>query len=111
MSSPKPVEIESVSEKQLMRVSAIIEENMDDPDLNVAALAEKSGIGTKQLYRLVKKYVGDTPVDYIRKMLTVSEIMYMVGFKTPSYFSKCFQAEYGCTPSEYARRDSAGSES
>lgn len=107
-----------------MRVSAIIEENMDDPDLNVAALAEKSGIGTKQLYRLVKKYVGDTPVDYIRKMrlrkaamlleqhkLTVSEIMYMVGFKTPSYFSKCFQAEYGCTPSEYARRDSAGSES
>lgn len=124
MSSPKPVEIESVSEKQLMRVSAIIEENMDDPDLNVAALAEKSGIGTKQLYRLVKKYVGDTPVDYIRKMrlrkaamllaqhkLTVSEIMYMVGFKTPSYFSKCFQAEYGCTPSEYARHDSAGSES
>lgn len=123
MSSPRPVEVESPSERQLMRISALIEENMDDPDLNVGALAEKSGIGTKQLYRLIKKYVGDTPVDYIRKMrlrkaamlleqhkLTVSEIMYMVGFSTPSYFSKCFQAEYGCTPGDYARR-SAASES
>ena len=121
LSAPAPVEVESAAEKQLAQISRIIEENMADPDLNVAALAEKTGIGTKQLYRLLKKYIGDTPVDYIRRMrlrkaamlleqqkLTVSEIMYMVGFKTSSYFSKCFQAEYGCTPSEYARRSSGG---
>lgn len=123
LSTPKPIEIESVSEKQLMKVSKIIEDNMSDPDLNVSALAEQSGISTKNLYRLVKKYIGDSPVDYIRRMrlrkaamlleqqkFTVSEIMYMVGFKTSSYFSKCFQAEYGCTPSEYAKRSSEKAE-
>lgn len=116
MTAPKPIELESLSEKQLAQVTKIIEDNISDPELNVNALAEKSGIGTKQLYRLVKKYVGDSPVDYIRRMrlrraamlleqhkFTVSEIMYMVGFKTASYFSKCFQAEYGCKPSEYAK--------
>ena len=34
--------------------------------------------------------------------LTVTEVMYMVGFTTPSYFGKCFKARYGVTPSEYA---------
>lgn len=117
MTAPKPVEVESVIEKQFALVTRIIEENISDSDLNVNALAEKSGIGTKQLYRMTKKLVGVSPVDYIRRMrirkaailleqqkFTVSEIMYMVGFKTPSYFAKCFVSEYGCTPSQYPQQ-------
>ena len=32
---------------------------------------------------------------------TVSEIGYMVGFTNPSYFTKCFQKQFGIRPSDY----------
>jgi len=114
----KPIEAESANEKALAKIAKIIEENVSDPDLNVNLLCEKSGINPKQLYRLVKKYIGLSPLDYIRRVrlqkaavllsqhrFTVSEISYMVGFKTPSYFTKCFQSHYGVKPSQYHSDD------
>lgn len=114
----KPIEAESVNEKTLSRIAKVIEENISDPDLNVNLLCEKSGIPNKQLYRLIKKYMGVAPLEYIRRVrlqkaavllsqhrFTVSEISYMVGFKTPSYFAKCFQNQYGVKPSQYQSED------
>ena len=110
----KPIEAESVSEKQLAAISKAIEENISDPDLNVNRLCEICGMTSKQLYRIIKKYMGVGPLDYIRnvrlqkaamllgqKRFTVSEVSYMVGFRTPSYFTKCFQECYGVKPSQY----------
>ena len=37
-----------------------------------------------------------------QKKFTVAEVMYMVGFSNHSYFSKCFQAEFGLPPKQYA---------
>lgn len=115
----RPIEAESASEKQLAHIARVIEENISDPDLNVNLLCEKSGIPNKQLYRLIKKYLNISPLDYIRrvrlqkaavllgqKRFTVSEISYMVGFKTPSYFTKCFQNQYGVKPSQYESEES-----
>lgn len=114
----KPIEAESVNEKTLAKIAKVIEDNISDPDLNVNLLCEKSGIPNKQLYRLIKKYMGIAPLDYIRRVrlqkaavllsqhrFTVSEISYMVGFKTPSYFAKCFQDMYGVKPSRYESED------
>lgn len=114
----KPIEAESINEKSLARIARIIEENISDPDLNVNQLCEKSGMPNKQLYRLIKKYMGQSPLDYIRSVrlqkaavllsqhrFTVSEISYMVGFKTPSYFAKCFQNQFGVKPSQYKSDD------
>lgn len=110
----KPIEAESVTEKQLAKIAKTVEENISDPDLNVNFLCEKSEIPNKQLYRIIKKYMGMGPLDYIRSIrlqkaamllsqhrFTVAEVSYMVGFKTPSYFAKCFQAQFGSKPSEY----------
>lgn len=110
----KPIEAESVNEKTLAKIIRIIEENISDPDLNVEMLSNKSGLSNKNLYRLIKKTMGKAPLEFIREMrlrkaaslltqkrFTVSEICYMVGFKTPSYFAKCFQNLYGVIPSEY----------
>ena len=38
-----------------------------------------------------------------RNKLTVSEVMYMVGFTNNSYFAQCFKQKYGVSPSEYAK--------
>lgn len=114
----KPIEAESVHEKSLAKIAKIIEDNIADPDLNVNQLCEKSGISNKQLYRLTKKYLGFSPLEYIRNVrlqkaavllsqhrFTVSEISYMVGFKTPSYFTKCFLIQFGVKPSQYQSDD------
>lgn len=114
----KPIEAESINEKALAKIAKTIEENISDPDLNVNFLCEKSGIPNKQLYRLIKKYMNIAPLDYIRSVrlqkaamllsqhrFTVAEISYMVGFKTPSYFAKCFQNHFGVKPSQYQSDD------
>lgn len=114
----KPIEAESLAEKQIAKIAKIIEDNISDPDLNVNLLCEKSGIPNKQLYRVIKKYMGIGPLDYIRRVrlqkaamllgqhrFTVAEISYMVGFKTPSYFAKCFQSQFGVKPSQYESED------
>lgn len=33
--------------------------------------------------------------------ITVSEVSDATGFSSPSYFTKCFQKEFGCRPTEY----------
>lgn len=114
----KPIEAETNNEKMLAKIAKIIEDNISGPDLNVNLLCEKSEIAQKQLYRLIKKYMGVSPLDYIRRVrlqkaamllsqrrFTVSEISYMVGFKTPSYFAKCFQSQFGVKPSQYQSDD------
>lgn len=110
----KDIIIESSEEKLLMSITRIIEEKLSDSDLNVQKLSELSGINAKQIYRRIKQLTGHTTVDYIKSIrlkkaafllaqqkYTVSEVMYMVGFSNPSYFSKCFVEKYGKTPKQY----------
>lgn len=102
---------ESADEKLLADITRLIEEHLEDPELNVQKLAELSGLNSKQVYRKLKLLTGSTAIDYIRsirlkkaamllgqKKFTVAEVMYMVGFSTHSYFSKCFVEKYGKTP-------------
>lgn len=119
ISSPKPVEeIASQDEKFLTAITQLIEDHISDSDLNVNALCNLSGVGSKQIYRKVKQLTGMSPVEYIKSIrmkkaamllqqrkFTVSEVMYMVGYSNASYFSKCFQGVFGKTPKQYASED------
>jgi len=108
------IKVKSYDEKLLDDTTKIIEDRISDSDLNVNALCEQQGISNKQLYRKIKQLTGMTPVEYIKsirmkraaqllsqKKFTVAEVMYMVGFSNHSYFSKCFQTEYGKTPRQF----------
>ncbi|MBB4038049.1 signal transduction histidine kinase/ligand-binding sensor domain-containing protein/DNA-binding response OmpR family regulator [Dysgonomonas hofstadii] len=112
--TPKAIEATSPDERFLSEIIRIIESKIADPDLNVNALSTISGIGSKQIYRKIKQLTGLSPVEYIRSIrlkkaamllsqnkFTVAEVMYMVGFSNHSYFSKCFQSEFGKTPRQF----------
>ncbi len=104
----------SADEILMKRISAAIEDNMQDEGFGVSALAEMTGVEPKQLYRKVRQMTGLSPVNYIRKLrmkraavlleqrkFTVSEVMYLIGYTNASYFTRCFTQEFGTTPTQY----------
>ena len=117
VTASKPLEVQSADERLLSEMATIVATNISNPDLNVTYLAEKTGISSKQVYRKIKQYLGITPVEFIRhirlkkaaqlleqKNFSVSEVMYMVGFNSHGYFSKCFSKQFGCSPRTFVER-------
>ena len=115
MLEPKQVEtVQSPDEKFLQEIVEIVNRHITDPDFSASVLCSESHYGSKQIYRKIKQLTGMGVVEFIRetrlqraamylsqKKLSVTEIMYMSGFTTASYFSKCFKARFGVSPSEY----------
>ncbi|MBO1362302.1 helix-turn-helix domain-containing protein [Prevotella sp. A2931] len=106
-----------VADKLFAQATAVIETHIADADFNVTGLQAALGVGDKFLYRKIKQQSGMSPVEYIRNIrmrkaslllregkYSISEVMFMVGFSNPGYFSKCFQRAYGMTPTEYLKR-------
>lgn len=110
---------ESVPDKDedfLMRLDRIINDNIANPELSVAFLAQEMAISRSGLFAKAKELSGETPNKLINqarlntaaKLLTegkhtIGEICYMSGFSSPSYFSKSFVSQFGVTPHEWAR--------
>ena len=114
ITEPKANIGQSIDEKYLLKVTSLIENHIDDPELSVTKLCELGGFSEKQLYRKIKSLTGMSTVEYIRSIrmkkaaillqsckFTVSEAMYMVGFSNTSYFARTFSEIYGKSPSEY----------
>lgn len=101
-----------LSEEALIEnLRELIEKNLSDPDLSIAKLASELCMSRSGLFAKVKAATGDTPNNMIsearlskaRELLEegkrpINEIGYMVGYSTPSYFSRCFLKRYGETP-------------
>ena len=98
----------------LNKLNKLIEDNFDNPDLSVDFLAEKLCISRSGLFAKIKGIANVTPNEMIQlvrlkkaalllqeKKYHISEVSYMVGFNNPSYFSKCFQKQFGMTPGKF----------
>jgi ligand-binding sensor domain-containing protein/DNA-binding response OmpR family regulator len=107
-------EQENNDERLIADAMKAINNHMSEEDFNVGRLCELLNIDQKQLYRKLKKLTGKTPVSFIREQrlkraaallsqgqLTVSEVMYRVGFSSLSYFNKCFTEMYSVSPKDY----------
>jgi AraC-like DNA-binding protein len=105
----------SKDDQMMHKINMAIELKLDDPKLNVETLSKEIGVSSNFLYRKVKKMTGQTLIDFISnyrisigaKMLldnniTIGEVGYLVGFNSPSYFSRRFKEIYGCTPSQFS---------
>ena len=94
-------------------VERIIGENMGNEDFSVSFLAKEVGLSRSMLHRKLIRLTGKSATQLItelrlsrarelieNKVATMSEIAYMVGFKSPSYFNKVFKNIYHFTPGE-----------
>ncbi|UWX54441.1 helix-turn-helix transcriptional regulator [Maribacter litopenaei] len=84
-------------------------------------LSRKSGLSPKKLQLGFKLLYSKTVNEYVRQLklevsrdylkntdLTISEIVYLIGIKSRSYFSKIFSEAYGILPTEYRRHLKCG---
>jgi YesN/AraC family two-component response regulator len=108
-----------VDSELLTKMNEIIEENVANANLNVNFLAEQLGISRSGLFAKIKSLTDITPNEMITVVrlkraaillqegkYLVSEVGYMVGFSSPSYFSKCFQKQFGVKPGDYVKKSS-----
>lgn len=104
----------SADEEFLNRMNEIIEQNFSNSELSVDYLAEQLYISRSGLFSKIRSLAEITPNELIQVVrlkkaaslllenrYRVSEICYMVGFNNPSYFTKCFQKQFGVKPSEF----------
>lgn len=102
--------------KKIHRLSDFIVDKIANP-LSIRVLSEESGLSPKKLQlgfqvlysKSVNEYVRQLKLeisrDYLRNTdLSVSEIVYAVGIKSRSYFSKIFSEAYGVLPTEYRKQ-------
>ena len=110
----EPEKVESIDDTFLRKFAEQIEAVYADPEYNVEKLSETLGLSRGHLHRKIKELTGTSPVEFLRtyrlnkatqllrqNAYTVSEVAYRTGFSSPAYFSKCFKAVDGVTPTEY----------
>ena len=107
-------DIEDRDAEFLRNLDAIVEKHISDEDFNIRQLEEELHMSHTSLNRKMNGLLNMTSVEYIRtrrlnvaarllrsKDVIPSEVCYLVGFSTPSYFSKCFKTYTNMTPKEY----------
>ena len=111
--NPEKINLPSLDQQFVDKVRKVIEERMDDPDLSVDELAKEVGVSRSQLHRKMVALSGRSTSVFIRNIrlrkahlllennvASITEICYLVGFSSPSYFNKCFKEMYGVTPKQ-----------
>lgn len=98
----------------LVTLNQLIEDNLNNKDLNVQFVANELGMSRSAFFSKVKALADVTPNELIQLVrlkkaaqliqenkYRISEVAYMVGFSSPSYFSKCFQKQFGVKPIDF----------
>jgi CheY-like chemotaxis protein/AraC-like DNA-binding protein len=111
---PRELALNQVDAEFLRRVVEIVEKNLTDYEFDMETLARQMAVSRRQLFRKFKALAGCTPNVFIRDIrlkraahllresrLTVSEIIYAVGFSDPKYFRNIFRERFGMLPGEY----------
>lgn len=95
------------------KIISLVERNLQNPDLDVSFITRELGISRTQLHRKLKAITGESINSLIRlyrlekakellltSELSISEVSYLTGFNTPSYFTKRFKEHFGYLPTE-----------
>lgn len=114
---PEKLANNSMDEELLRKAIAVIEKNMDNVEFSTEQFAKELNMSRSNLHLKLKAITGKSAIDFIHKIrfnracqllkegkYTVSEISFMVGYNTPSYFAARFKKYMGCLPTEYGKK-------
>ncbi len=95
----------------------ILDSNMDNSEFSVNELADALFISRSQLHRKIKSLTGLSTTHFIRTVKlekakdllktnsgNVTEVAYMCGFSSQSYFTKSFTDYFGAPPSNFVKK-------
>lgn len=112
--SPSVRLLNTREEEFISALFSVSEQKLSDEFFTVDVLSRSVGMSRPQLYRKTVSLTGKSPNDFIRdlrmrkalelirrKAGNICEIALEVGYNNPSYFAKCFQLRYGCSPSRF----------
>ncbi|WP_457969130.1 GlxA family transcriptional regulator [Pseudomonas sp. R4-84] len=105
-----------IRNKKLVHVIGEMEAN-SEPPLSTLALAESINVTRRQLERLFRLHLNDTPSNFYLRLrlekarqllrqtdMSVLEVSIACGFESPSYFTRSYRARFARCPREDRRR-------
>ncbi|TQV85532.1 hybrid sensor histidine kinase/response regulator transcription factor [Aliikangiella coralliicola] len=97
------------------KLNRILNTNYQSSDLRINYVAKEIAMSERQLLRKLKSILNMSCSEYIKRyrLEKACELLkqghapsstgFDVGFSSHSHFAKCFKAQYGCSPSHYAK--------
>ncbi|MFL7965421.1 MULTISPECIES: GlxA family transcriptional regulator [Pseudomonas] len=111
-----------IRNKKLVHVIGEMETH-SEPPLSTLALAESINVTRRQLERLFRLHLNDTPSNFYLRLrlekarqllrqtdMSVLEVSIACGFESPSYFTRSYRARFARCPREDRRRQGDGRE-
>jgi signal transduction histidine kinase/ligand-binding sensor domain-containing protein/DNA-binding response OmpR family regulator len=105
-----------LDEEFIEKTRAVIIENMSNPALSVDLLARELAVSRTSIFKKLKAITGMTPNDFMKlvrlkeasRMIVegeyrITEIGFITGFSSSSYFAKCFLKQFGILPTEFVK--------
>ena len=106
--------VEPQNDKFIKKVVEYIDMHISNADIDIDSMAQHAAVSRSHLNHKLKQILGVTPSEMIRearikhaRMLledpnrSVNDVAYACGFTDPKYFSKCFKASTGMSPTKY----------
>lgn len=104
----------TVEQDFMNKLHDYIVENISETEMSTERLADAMNVSKKTLINKIKANTGLSVNEYVRasrlkkaaeilakKKYRINEVAYLVGYSTPSYFTKHFQKQFGMKPSDF----------
>jgi signal transduction histidine kinase/DNA-binding response OmpR family regulator/streptogramin lyase len=108
--------LSKVENEFLLKIQTAILENIEDENFSITKLCELVHLSRAQLHRKLVAITGESTTKLIRRVqlekakkllssgkYNVSEVAYLVGFKTQAHFSRVFSEAFGQPPSFFSK--------
>ena len=108
----------NINNPRLIKALDIMRQNVEAP-LTCQELADASNMSARQMERLFKQYLHQSPGQYYlhlrlektqqllrQSSLSVLQVATACGFSSTSYLARCYQKKYACSPRQERARNS-----